>query len=174
MILVGLESIRVVSQSSGVALTTMSENRADLDYVQIRLGALRDIAKEKTAAAETLLAAAHETASEAQLAKRHVDDLVASEADALTTVKGKRSEVKASYDKLAAEQARIEAEIAAAVRRAERRVKREAARRAAAEAEAERRAAAERHALQPARAGGQGRLHGPEAGRQPDDAARLA
>lgn len=147
-----LEAIRIVSQSSGVALTQMSTNRADLGNLQIRLDALHGNAIEKNAVAETRLVAAQEAAARAASAKQEVDDLVAAEEDALATVTAKRAEVKAAYDKLAAEQARIQAEIAEAVRRAEQRAKREAARRAAAKREAARQAAAEREAAKRAAA----------------------
>lgn len=139
-----LEAIRLVSRSSGVALTTMSENRADLGNLRIRLVALRAGAVEKSAVAETRLRAAQQAAAAAVEAKQRVEKLVAAEQSALSTVESKRDEVKAAYDALAQEQARIQVEIAEAIRRAERRVKREAARRAAAEREAARRAAEKR------------------------------
>lgn len=141
-----MEAIRVITESSGVALTTMSRNRADLGNTRIELEALRENAVEKSAVAETRLVAAEQTASRASAAKQTVDDLLEAEEIALSTVKSKRAQVKAAYEKLAAEQARLEAEIAEAVRRAERRAKREAARRAAAKREAARREAARREA----------------------------
>ena len=134
-----LAAIRSVTRSSGQALTDMAEDRADLDFGQDQLRGLRELAVSQAAVAATRVDAAQQAATAAAEAKQEVDDLVALRQEGLDVAKANKVEVKAAYDDLAAEQARIAAEIAEAVRRAEAKAAREAAAR-----EAERKAAAKK------------------------------
>ena len=134
-----LADIRSVTRSSGQALTDMAEDRADLDFGQDQLQALRELAVSQAEVARTRVGAAQEAATAAVAAKQEVDDLVALRQEGLDVAKANKVDVKAAYDDLATEQARIAAEIAEAVRRAEAKAAREAAAR-----EAERKAAAKK------------------------------
>jgi murein DD-endopeptidase MepM/ murein hydrolase activator NlpD len=134
-----LAAIRSVTRSSGQALTDMAEDRADLDFGKYQLQALRSLAVTQAEVARTRVDAAQQAANQAAVAKKEVDDLVALRQEGLDIAKANKVEIKAAYDDLAAEQARIAAEIAEAVRRAEAKAARQAAAR-----EAERKAAARR------------------------------
>ncbi len=112
-----LAAIRSVSRANNSALEEMSHNRADLLYLEIELGALKDAASEKKTIAKSQLKAAEETAEGALAAKELVDALVAQEQSALSVAKENRADVKALYEKLAKEQVRIQKEIAAAARK---------------------------------------------------------
>ena len=112
-----LAAIRTVSKANNDALGAMDENRADLSATEIRLGALREVSKEKQAIATARLAESKEATAGAAAAKALVDGLIAQENAALRVAKQNQDEVKAEYDKLADEQARIQKQIAAAARK---------------------------------------------------------
>lgn len=112
-----MAAIRSVSRANGNTLEEMGSSRADLLYLEIELGALKDTASEKKAIAKSQALAADETAAGALAARDLVDALVAQEQSALSVAKQNRADVKAQYEKLAQEQVRIQKEIAAAARR---------------------------------------------------------
>ncbi len=112
-----LAAIRTVSKANNDALGEMDENRADLSATEIRLGALREVAKEKETIATARLEESKEATAGAAAAKELVDGLIAQENAALRVAKQNQDEVKAEYDKLADEQARIQKQIAAAARK---------------------------------------------------------
>lgn len=115
-----LAAIRSVSESNNATLDRMSRNRAEMAYTQTRLTALREVAQEKKEAAEARLAEAQEAAAGAAAAKQIVDSLIRQEEAALASAQKHRADIKAEYDRLEAEQARIQKEIAAAAARLER------------------------------------------------------
>lgn len=111
-----LAAIRTVSKANADALGKMDEDRADLAFAEIKLGALRDEATNKQLAAQARLREAKEAAEGAAAAKQVVDALVAQEQSALSAARENKASVKAQYERLAAEQTRIQAEIVAASR----------------------------------------------------------
>jgi murein DD-endopeptidase MepM/ murein hydrolase activator NlpD len=115
-----LAAIRSVARSNNASLDRMAENRAEMTYTEQRLVALREVAEKKKSAAAARLAEAQEAARGAAAAKQIVDRLIDQEEAALASAQQHRSDVKAEYERLEAEQARIQREIAEAAARLER------------------------------------------------------
>lgn len=115
-----LAAIRNVSKSNNDALNEMADSRADMAYMEERLRAVREEAQQQQARAQERLDAARQAEAGAQAAKDLVDNLVQQEQTALKSAQAGQAEVKAQYEQLAAEQARIAEEIAQAARKLER------------------------------------------------------
>lgn len=112
-----LAAIRTVSESNAQALDQMTADRADLAYTEQRLTALRQVAQQKKDAAAARLAEAQEAARGARAAKAIVDGLIRQEESSLAAARSGRAHVRAQYNKLEAEQDRIQEQIRAAAAR---------------------------------------------------------
>ena len=115
-----LAAIRSVSASQNAQLSRMADKQIELDQARAELAKLRKQAKKAKVDAEQLLKKAEEAARGAAAAKQVVQQLVRQEERALASAQKHRNEVKRQYDRLAAEQSRLQQQIARAVAKLER------------------------------------------------------
>jgi murein DD-endopeptidase MepM/ murein hydrolase activator NlpD len=114
-----LAAVNSVAASSNANVTRMAHSRAQMQVQQTKLEGLRELAEEKKDAAADRLAQARNAAEGATAAKRIVDNLIKQQEAALSVAQQHRTEVKSQYDKLQAEQDRLQKQIAAAAARLE-------------------------------------------------------
>ena len=104
-----LAAMQAVSRASNDTLGEMAANRADQAYLELRLGALRDLAKEKKALAEQRLKDAQSAAKDAEQAKMLVDALIEQRDAALAIAEKQKNRVQGQYQELLVEQQRVAA-----------------------------------------------------------------
>lgn len=109
-----LEAIRAVSRSQNKALAEFQAAKAELALKQVKAEQALARSEEKRKAAAKALDEAAALTRKARAAKEKVDALIAARAQALRTADQERDKVKAQYDELKKEQARIRAAAAAA------------------------------------------------------------
>jgi murein DD-endopeptidase MepM/ murein hydrolase activator NlpD len=109
-----LEAVRSVSRSQNKTLAEMQAAKAELALAQAQAEQALVRAEAKRKEAQKAVDSAAEITARAKAAKAKVDALVAARANALAVADNQRDKVKAQYDELKKEQARIRAAAQAA------------------------------------------------------------